>query len=158
MIKYIRAFTQFLLLNFRLVPRLGHQTFPPPPSLTTVQQTLLFDAILSELLHFLTMLATFVIGCNHRVVSEENFGKNMDRKSCSLICSGHYQYFYCLIMCLKLQKGERNTLVVICLVLLLFVLFYVLFVCKGLLPPGDNPIAVNKYILSYILYDLRRHP
>jgi len=28
----------------------------------------------------------------------------------------------------------------------LFVLFYVLFVCKYLLPPGDNPIAVNKYI------------
>jgi len=29
---------------------------------------------------------------------------------------------------------------------LLFVLFYVLFVCKCVLPPGDNPIAVNKYI------------
>jgi len=26
------------------------------------------------------------------------------------------------------------------------VLFYVLFVCKCVLPPGDNPIAVNKYI------------
>ena len=25
-------------------------------------------------------------------------------------------------------------------------LFYVLFVCKCVLPPGDNPIAVNKYI------------
>jgi len=33
---------------------------------------------------------------------------------------------------------------------LLFVLFYVLFVCKCVLPLGDNPIAVNKYhILSY---------
>ena len=30
-----------------------------------------------------------------------------------------------------------------------FVLFYVLFVCKYVLPPGDNPIAVNKYIISY---------
>jgi len=30
---------------------------------------------------------------------------------------------------------------------LLFVL-YVLFVCKCVLPPGDNPIAVNKYIIS----------
>jgi len=28
-----------------------------------------------------------------------------------------------------------------------FVLFYVLFVCKCVLPPGDNPIAVNKYII-----------
>jgi len=27
-----------------------------------------------------------------------------------------------------------------------FVLFYVLFVCKCVLPPGDDPIAVNKYI------------
>jgi len=32
---------------------------------------------------------------------------------------------------------------------LLFVLFYVLFVCKCVLPPGDNPIAVNKYIISF---------
>jgi len=30
------------------------------------------------------------------------------------------------------------------------VLFYVLFVCKCVLPPGDNPIAVNKYIISII--------
>jgi len=29
---------------------------------------------------------------------------------------------------------------------LLFVLFYVLFVCKCVLPPGNNPTAVNKYI------------
>jgi len=28
-------------------------------------------------------------------------------------------------------------------------LFYVLFVCKCVLPPGDNPIAVNKYIDMY---------
>jgi hypothetical protein len=31
---------------------------------------------------------------------------------------------------------------------LLFVLFYVLFVCKCILPPGDDPTAVNKYIIS----------
>jgi hypothetical protein len=31
------------------------------------------------------------------------------------------------------------------------VLFYVLFVCKCVLPPGDNPIAVNNYIIN-ILY------
>jgi hypothetical protein len=35
---------------------------------------------------------------------------------------------------------------------LLFVLFYVLFVCKCVLPPGDNPIAVNKYIIYHIIY------
>ena len=32
---------------------------------------------------------------------------------------------------------------------LLFVLFYVLLVCKCLLPPDDNPVAVSKYIISY---------
>ena len=34
----------------------------------------------------------------------------------------------------------------------LFVLYRsILFVCKGvLLPPGDNPIAVNKYIIYHI--------
>jgi hypothetical protein len=32
---------------------------------------------------------------------------------------------------------------------LLFVLFYVLFACKCVLPPGDNPLAVNTYIISY---------
>jgi hypothetical protein len=38
-----------------------------------------------------------------------------------------------------------STFICICVVRL-FVLFYVLFVCKCVLPPGDNPIAVNKYI------------
>jgi hypothetical protein len=27
-------------------------------------------------------------------------------------------------------------------------LFYVVFVCKCVLPPGDNPIAANEYIIS----------
>ena len=27
-------------------------------------------------------------------------------------------------------------------------MFYVLFVCKCVLPPGDNPTAINKYIIS----------
>jgi hypothetical protein len=43
------------------------------------------------------------------------------------------------------------SVVIICVVRLLFVLFYVLFVCKCVLPPGDNPIAVNKYIISYTI-------
>ena len=46
---------------------------------------------------------------------------------------------------------QSSTLVLICVVRLLYVLFYVLFVCKGVLPPGDNPTAVNKYIMSYIV-------
>jgi len=45
---------------------------------------------------------------------------------------------------------HSSTLVVICVVRLLFVLFYVLFVCKCVLSPGDNPIAVNKYISYHI--------
>jgi len=49
----------------------------------------------------------------------------------------------------KMGHGPHSsTLVVICVVWLLFVLFYVLFVCKCVLPPGDNPTAVNKYIIS----------
>jgi hypothetical protein len=54
---------------------------------------------------------------------------------------------------LKLAKTGHgphfSTFVIICVVLLLFVLFYVLFVCKCVLPPCDNPIAVNKYIISF---------
>jgi hypothetical protein len=44
---------------------------------------------------------------------------------------------------------HSSTLLVICIVRLLFVFFYVLFVCTSVLPPGDNQIASNKYI-SYI--------
>jgi len=44
---------------------------------------------------------------------------------------------------------HSSTLAVICVVRFLCVLFYVLFVCKCVLPPGDNPIAVNKYINQY---------
>ena len=51
---------------------------------------------------------------------------------------------------------HSSTLVVICVVLLLFVLFCVLFVCKCALSPGDNPTAVNKYIVSYILFLSRK--
>jgi len=47
----------------------------------------------------------------------------------------------------KMGHGpQSSTLVCICVVRLLFVLFYVLFLCKCVLPPGDNPTAVNKYM------------
>ena len=49
----------------------------------------------------------------------------------------------------KMGHGPHSsTLVCICVVRLLLVLFYVLFVCKCVLPPCDNPIAVNKYIIT----------
>jgi hypothetical protein len=55
----------------------------------------------------------------------------------------------------KMGHGPNSsTLVVICVVLLLFVLFYVLFACKCVLPPGDNPTAVKKYIIPYIYFFL----
>jgi hypothetical protein len=44
---------------------------------------------------------------------------------------------------------QSSTLVVIC-GFQLFV-FCVLFVCKCVLPPGDNPIAVNKYIKAFYM-------
>jgi hypothetical protein len=46
-----------------------------------------------------------------------------------------------------------STLVVICFIRLLFVLFYVLSVCKCVPPPGDNAIVVNKYII-YVRQEL----
>jgi len=46
---------------------------------------------------------------------------------------------------------SSNCCVVLCIVC--FVSFYVLFVCKCvLLPPGDNLIAVNEYIISKALF------
>jgi hypothetical protein len=49
----------------------------------------------------------------------------------------------------KTGHGPHSaTLLCICVVRLLFMLFYVLFVCKCVPPPGDNTIAVNKYIIS----------
>ena len=48
----------------------------------------------------------------------------------------------------KTGHGPHSSKIVV-LFYVLFVSFYVLFVCKCiLLPPGDNPIAVNKYIIS----------
>jgi hypothetical protein len=70
------------------------------------------------------------------------------------------EVFPCFFLCckanarVKLAETEHglhsSKLVVICVVHLLFVLFCVLFVCKCVLPLGDNPIAVNKYHIIYI--------
>ena len=53
------------------------------------------------------------------------------------------------VILVKTGHGTHTSKIVVLLYVLLFLLFYVLFVCKCVLPPGDNPIAVNKYILSY---------
>jgi hypothetical protein len=36
-------------------------------------------------------------------------------------------------------------------------MFYVLFMCKCVLPPGVNPTAVDKYIKQYIKYENDKH-
>jgi hypothetical protein len=51
----------------------------------------------------------------------------------------------------KTGHGPHSSTLVFCVVRLLFVLFYVVCVCKCLFPPGDNPTAVNKYIKYEIL-------
>jgi hypothetical protein len=51
---------------------------------------------------------------------------------------GHSQHSSKFVICF--------VLFVICVVLLLIVMFYVLFMCKCVLPLGVNPIAVDKYI------------
>ena len=66
------------------------------------------------------------------------------------------EVFPCFFLSCKANPGVKlaktgdglhsSTLVVIYVVRFLFVLFYVLFVCKCVLTPGDNPTAVNKYI------------
>ena len=54
---------------------------------------------------------------------------------------------------------HSSTLVVIRVVLLLFVLFYVLFLCKCVLSPGDNPPAVNTLRTgSFKLFKLFKRP
>jgi len=59
----------------------------------------------------------------------------------------------------KMGHGPHSsTLVVICVVRLLFLLFYVLFECKCVLPLGDNPTAVNKYINNDIFLQQDRGP
>jgi hypothetical protein len=51
---------------------------------------------------------------------------------------------FCLLICVVFCSFVL--FFVIRVVLLLIVMFYVLFMCKCVLPPGVNPIAVDKYI------------
>jgi hypothetical protein len=54
----------------------------------------------------------------------------------------------------KMGHGQHSSKFVVCvvlfvirIVLLLIVMFYVLFVCKCVLPPGVNSTAIHKYII-----------
>jgi hypothetical protein len=47
---------------------------------------------------------------------------------------------------------HSSSLVCVCVFRLLFVLFCVLFVCKCVLSPGNNTIAVNKYMILYCFH------
>jgi hypothetical protein len=74
---------------------------------------------------------------------------------CSLCCLCHYLLFVlfvysccslcclCVIICFLCCSLICVSLFVICVVRL-FLLFSVLFMCKCVLPPGDNTPAVNK--------------
>jgi hypothetical protein len=53
------------------------------------------------------------------------------------------------LVCIHIRLCLCCSDVIFCVVRLLFVLFYVVLVCKCVLPPGDNPIAVNKYIIYH---------
>jgi hypothetical protein len=46
---------------------------------------------------------------------------------------------------------------IMCVVRLLFVLFYILFVCKCVLPPDDNPVAVNKKYSFCLMVEASDH-
>ena len=64
---------------------------------------------------------------------------------CLSLCYAIVFMLFCLLLCC--------TVIVL---LLLFVLSYVLIVCTVPLPPGVNPIAVDKYIIyhSFIQYSV----
>ena len=49
----------------------------------------------------------------------------------------------------KTGHGPHSYKIVVLLYVQLFCILCIV-VCKCVLPPGDNPIAVNKYIISYI--------
>ena len=67
--------------------------------------------------------------------------------------SGHGQHLFriiiCVVLVILLCYGLYAVLLLLCctviVLLLLFVLSYVLIVCTVPLPPGVNPIAVDKY-------------
>ena len=61
----------------------------------------------------------------------------------------------CLSLCylFSLRSSVVIMLYCYCVALLLFVLSYVLIVCTVPLPPGVNPIAVDKYIYLHLLIE-----
>ena len=71
--------------------------------------------------------------------------------------SGHGPHLYriivfCVVLVIVLCYHLYAVLLYCyCVAMLLFVLSYVLIVCTVSLPAGVNPIAVDKYIISYQL-------
>jgi len=64
----------------------------------------------------------------------------------------HYCLLCCACHCVVLSSLCCSVVIMLycyCVALLLLVLSYVLIVCTVPLPPGVNPIAVDKYIISY---------
>ena len=66
--------------------------------------------------------------------------------------SGHGPHlFRIIVFCVVLLSLCCSVAIMLycyCVALLLFVLSYVLIVCTVPLPPGVNPIAVDKYIIN----------
>jgi len=76
----------------------------------------------------------------------EIFKQEFNLNYCLLCCASH------CVMLLSLCCSVVIMLYSYCVALLLFVLSYVLIVCTVPLPPGVNPIAVDKYINISISY------
>ena len=84
---------------------------------------------------------------------------NVSRIRVKLAKSGHGPHLFriivfCVVLVIVLCYRLYAVLLLLCctvncVALLLFVLSYVLIVCTVPLPPGVNPIAVDKYIISY---------
>jgi len=68
----------------------------------------------------------------HRVLITNTSRLKVLRQTISVYCKNYME-----------NSLRGKDVVVICVVRLLLVLFYVLSVCKCVLPPGDNQIAVN---------------
>ena len=80
-----------------------------------------------------------------------------------VICILYSEVFPCFFLScnansrVKLAKtghGPHSSILFICVVQLLFLLFCVLFVCKCVLPTSDNPTEVNKHIKYAICFKI----
>ena len=96
--------------------------------------------------HSLTTLNE-VFPCFSSVVRQMP-GLNSQSRGTDRISSELLSFVLCLSLCMLLSLCCSVVIMLYCycVALLLFVLSYVLIVCTVPLPPGVNPIAVDKYI------------